>query len=46
MHSKQSINCLSMEEKKVGIKKLGNPKAFIDYSHTNDDVYENLEECN
>ena len=46
MHSNQSINCLSMEEKKVGIKKLRNPKAFIDYSHTNDDVYENLEEYN
>ena len=31
---------------KVGIKKLKNPKAFIDYSETVDDVYENLEDCN
>ena len=27
---------------KVGIKTLKNPKAFIDYSQTTDDVYENL----
>ena len=32
--------------KKVGIKKLKNPKAFIDYSQTIDDIYENLEDCN
>ena len=31
---------------KVGIKKLKNPKAFIDYSQANDDVYEDLEDCN
>ena len=31
---------------KVGIKTLKNPKAFIDYSQTIDDVYENLEEFN
>ena len=31
---------------KVGIKKLKNPKAFIDYSQTIDDVYENLEDYN
>ena len=30
----------------VGIKTLRNPKAFIDYSQTIDDVYENLEDCN
>ena len=29
---------------KVGIKKLKNPKEFVDYSQTNDDVYENLED--
>ena len=29
---------------KVGVKKWNNPKAFIDYSQTIDDVYENLEE--
>ena len=31
---------------KVGINKLKNPKAFIDYSQTIDDVCENLEYCN
>ena len=31
---------------KVGIKTLKNPKAFIDYSQTIDDVYENLEYYN
>ena len=31
---------------KVGIKKLKNPKAFIDYSQAIDDVYENLEDYN
>ena len=30
----------------VGIKILKNPKAFIDYSQTIDDVYENLEDYN
>ena len=29
---------------KVGIKKLKNPKAFTDYSQTNDNVCENLED--
>ena len=28
---------------KVGIENLENPNAFIDYSQTIDDVYENLE---
>ena len=32
--------------KKVGIKRLKNPKAFIDYSQTIHDVYENLEDYN
>ena len=32
--------------KKVGIKKLKNPKAFIDYSQTIDDIYKNLEDYN
>ena len=31
---------------KVGIKKLKNPKAFIDYSQTVDDVNKNLENYN
>ena len=30
---------------KVGIKKLKNPKIFIDYSQVIDDAYENLEDC-
>ena len=30
--------------KKVGIEILENPKAFIDYSQTIDNVYENLED--
>ena len=34
------------EREKVGIKKLKNPKAFIDYSQTIDDVYENLKDHN
>ena len=29
---------------RVGIKTLKHPKAFIDYSKTIDDVYENLED--
>ena len=29
---------------KLGIKKLKNLKTFINYSQTNDDVYENLED--
>ena len=31
---------------KVGIRKLKNPKAFIDYPQTIDDAYENLEDYN
>ena len=31
---------------KVGVKKLKNPKVFIDFSQTIDDVYENLEDYN
>ena len=31
---------------KVGIKKLKNPKSFINYSQTIDDVYEYLEDYN
>ena len=33
-------------EEKVEIKKLKNPKAFIDYSQAIDDAYENLESFN
>ena len=35
-----------MEEKKVGIKEIKNPKAFIDYSQTIDVVYENMSDDN
>ena len=31
---------------KVEIKKIKNPKTFIDYLQTNDDFYENLEDYN
>ena len=41
----QSINCLITEEKTQELKKK-NPKAFINYSETLDDVYENLEDYN
>ena len=37
---------LSKGREKVGIKILKNPKAFIDYSQTIDNVYENLEDYN
>ena len=33
-------------KEKLGIKNLKNPKEFIDYSQTIDDVYENLEDYN
>ena len=31
---------------KVEVKKIKNPKTFIDYLQTNDDFYENLEDYN
>ena len=31
------------EKEEVGIKKFKNPKSFIDYSQTIDDIYENLD---
>ena len=34
------------KRKKIGIKELKNPKTFNDYSQTNNDVYENLEDYN
>ena len=34
------------EREKVRIENLKNPKAFVDYSQTIDDVYENLEDYN
>ena len=38
VHSHESTNCLLMKEK--------NPKVFIDYSQTIDDLYENSEDYN
>ena len=37
---------LTKRREKVGIENLKNPKAFIDYSQTTDNVYENLEDYN
>ena len=46
-HLNQSINCLLINGKeKLGIKKFKNSKAFINYSQTIDNVYENLEDYN
>ena len=46
IHSKQSTNYFINEKEKVRIKKLKNPKAFIDCSQTIDDVYKNLIDYN
>ena len=47
IHSNQSINYLFINGKeKLEIENLKNPKAFIDYSQTIDNVYENLEDYN
>ena len=35
---------LNNGREKVGIKTLKNPKTFIDYSQTIDNIYENLED--
>ena len=37
---------LISRREKVRIKKIKNPKAFINYSQAIDDVYENLEDYN
>ena len=39
------VKLLINRRKKVGIKKLKTSTAFIDYSQTIDDVYENLKDC-
>ena len=46
IHSNRSISYVLLEEKKKGTEHLKNPKAFIDYSQTIDDVYEDLEVYN
>ena len=43
---KSKYHLLIKGREKVRIKKLKNAKAFIDYSQTTDDVYENLEDYN
>ena len=43
---KSKYELLINEREKVGIKHLKNPKGFIDYLQTIDDVYENLEDYN
>ena len=43
---KSKYQLLINGREKAGIKNLKNPKAFIDYSQTIDNVYENLEDYN
>ena len=44
--SQSKYQLLINGREKLGIKILKNPKAFIDYSQTIDDVYENLVDYN
>ena len=44
MESKYQLLIIGGE--KVGVKKLKNPKVFIVYSQTVDDIYQNLEDYN
>ena len=44
--SELKYELLINERENVEIKKLNNPKAFIDYSQAIDDVYDNLEDYN
>ena len=41
---KSMYELLINRREKVGVKQLKNPKVFIDYSQTINDVYENLED--
>ena len=43
---KSKYQLLVNGREKVGIESLKNPKAFMDYSQTIDDVYENLKDYN
>ena len=43
---KSKYQLLINGSEKVGTKKLRNPKTFIDYSQTIDDVHEKLEDYN
>ena len=40
------MNYLLTEEKKQELRNEKNPKGFIEYSQTNEDVFENLEDHN
>ena len=44
IHPNQRKNRLLIKEKKAGIRKSKNPKAFTNYSQTMDGVYENLQD--
>ena len=44
--SESKYQLLINQREKIGIENLKNPKSFIDYSQTIDDVYENLEDYN
>ena len=46
IHANQNINHLSIEKKQGFCQYEKSSKAFIDYSETTDDVYENLEDYN
>ena len=34
------------KREQAGIKSLNDPKTFIEYSNTMDDIYNNIEDCN
>ena len=43
---KSKFQLLINARENLGIRHVKNPKAFIDYSHETNDVYENLEDYN
>ena len=44
--SKPKYECLIKKRENAGIKHLNDSKAFIEYSNTMDDVYENIDDYN
>ena len=46
LYVKDSFQSKHHIREKVRIKELKTPEAFIDYSKTNNDVYENIEDYN
>ena len=42
--SKPKYECLIKKCENTGIKHLNDPKAFIEYSNSMDDVYENIDD--